>query len=215
MQLEEVSIDNTELGNPDSALWAKTLARKVCAYATPVAMQPSKYIQGKWRDGEFGQTAELGVQALHNGDEIAFRLEWQADIKTTVTADNDEFPDGVALMFPFNEDAPLMTMGSDKQPVNVWHWKADQPKVVRSNVIFGLGTSEVVEQGIVTASEAYRAGRWQVVLRRKMNYFSSQYPSVQFVSGGILKVAFAVWAGSNRERGGLKSFSSHWLEYEL
>ncbi len=215
MIITKMSIDAKELGDPASSIWEQTVAKKVPLYPTPVAMQPSKYIVGKWKDGEFGMTTALGVQALHNGDEIAFRLEWESDDGKQTIRDNDDFPDAAALMFPFKEDATLMSMGSEDNPVNVWHWKAHHPEVAPSNVITGIGTSEVVEKGAVITQASYQQGRWQLVLRRKMNLFSSEAPAIQFITGNKLKVAFAVWAGSNSERGGLKSFSPNWLEFEL
>lgn len=82
---------------------------------TPVGLQRSKYIFGKWRDGQFGQTSALGIQAVHDSAELALRLEWECEQPAATVTDNDQFAGAAALLFPLSEASPLM-MGAEGAP---------------------------------------------------------------------------------------------------
>jgi mono/diheme cytochrome c family protein len=76
------------------------------------------------------QTTQLRVAALHNGKEIGFLLEWDDPLGNQAALGVDEFRDAAAVQLPLapgkgaNPDANYV-MGDPKQPVNIWHWKAD------------------------------------------------------------------------------------------
>lgn len=222
MQAKKLDISAGELANPDAQIWQQVTSQKVSLMPAPVAMQPSKYIVDKWQDGDFGKVSELGVQTVHNGDEVAFRLEWQQDHPALTRTDNDEFLDAAAILFPLSENTSLM-MGLKDAPVNIWYWRADQEDTAQNNVANGIGTSMVTEQGNIKISAHHQQGHWSVVFRRKLKtpeLIASESSSrndraAQFAIGDTLKTAFAIWSGGNQERGGLKSFSPIWLEITL
>ena len=215
MLAKRLDIDAESLGDPEAAHWSRFTARKVALVATPVGLQNSKYILGKWVDGQFGQTGALGLQAAHNGSELAFRLEWECATRSDVPLDNDQFADAAALLFPLSESAPLI-MGADGAPVNIWHWRADRPKAARNNVAAGIGTSRLTNTGpAITTRAVHQHGRWFLVLRRALVVNPPAPEAVQFEPGQNHKVALAIWKGSNAERAGLKAYSPEWVELEL
>lgn len=215
MQVRRVNQEPVVFGDPGSVLWSGFPARKVGLVGAPVGLQPSKYVQGKWRDGEFGQTRAAGLQVVHDGREVAFRLEWECARPVSVVRDNDEFADAAALLFPLSESAPLM-MGAEGAPVSLWHWRADRGKAARVNVAEGIGTSRLQGRAVGVETQAVHAGgRWSVVFRRVLAPQGAGPETVSFAVGGRYRVAVAVWSGAGSERAGLKAFSPEWVELEL
>ena len=193
---------------PDAALWQQLPATTISLMGTPVAMQPSGFVVNTFRDQKIGVVPKLLCKAAHNGSALALYLEWSDQQPDTSLSDNDRFPDGAAVMFPLKGDATLMTMGSEQQPVNAWHWKANHPKQVNNNIATGFGSTYVTKDVGITASAKHSNGRWQLVLSRTINFSGSN--SISLALNQPIKIAFAVWEGSNGERGGLKSFSPEW-----
>mgnify|MGYP001194373083 FL=1 len=76
------------------------------------------------------QATQVRVAALHNGKEIGFLLEWDDPLADQAALGVDQFRDAAAVQLPLapakagNPDASYV-MGDPKQPVNIWHWKAD------------------------------------------------------------------------------------------
>lgn len=211
MLAKRVSAQKSTLLNPDATVWGGAVAEKIALVPAPVTMQPSKYIQGKWKDGGFGRTAEVSCKAVHNGKDIAFRLEWAAASPKQNRVDNNDFPDAAALLFPLTKDASLI-MGAETGPVNIWYWRADRPQVAKSNLAMGIGTSKVVEEGAIASAARHKGGRWSVVLTRAMAVGEN---AALFAAGGKINIAFAIWQGANAERAGLKAFSPQWLATTL
>lgn len=210
MIAKRVSIDAAGLGDPDHAGWSQAEVETVQLAPTPTGLQPSAYLAAVQRPRPVGAVQQVQVRSLHNGSDVAFQLEWQDPGRETAVSDNTVFPDGAALLFPLREDAPLMTMGSETQPVAAWHWRADRPEHARSNVSQGLGTTRVVDEASIATASSWRDGRWRLVFRRALGPGSPRSEAIQIGVGDTLKVAFAVWEGGNGERGGLKSFSPSW-----
>ncbi|MFQ5847270.1 MAG: ethylbenzene dehydrogenase-related protein [Candidatus Methylomirabilales bacterium] len=75
----------------------------------------------------------VAVKSLHNGTQIAILLEWDDAIADQEVLGHQDFRDAVAVQFPVQAPArrgaghgePSFTMGDKKDPVNIWHWKAD------------------------------------------------------------------------------------------
>lgn len=213
MQVKSVSQSGEELLNQDSALWDSSDIEQIDLMGVPVAMQPSSYIREKWQNKKVGLISSLQVKALHNGKEIALFLEWADPQEDISRKDNDHFPDGAAVMFPLKDDAPLMTMGSPDQPVNAWHWAADNEDYGSNNVAAGFGTSRVTKGSNIKTAARYQNGHWQLIFLRQL-----QLPvdtAKQLHPRETVKITYAVWAGSNGERGGLKAFSPMWHELSL
>lgn len=217
MQAKRVDVESGVLGNPGAPLWAAFPARKVALVPAPVGLQPSKYVQGKWRDGQFGHTRSAGLQAAHNGQELAFRLEWVCEQRADGGKDNDQFADAAALLFPLTEASPLM-MGAEGAPVNIWYWRADRSQAAHNNVAEGIGTSRLTSSPLIATQAAHGQGRWALVFRRALAVPAAAPASasvVGFSPGGSCRAAVAVWSGAGAERAGLKAFSPEWVELEL
>lgn len=76
------------------------------------------------------QTTQVRVAALHNGKEIGFLLEWDDPLADQAALGVDQFRDAAAVQLPLAPAKPgdpdaSYVMGDPKQPVNIWHWKAD------------------------------------------------------------------------------------------
>ncbi len=71
-------------------------------------------------------TAEVRVRSLHNGSEIAFRLEWN-DASQNDLPGPAKFLDGCAVQIPqtIELNPPDPQMGSTGHPVQITFWRAD------------------------------------------------------------------------------------------
>ncbi len=70
------------------------------------------------------ETSAVNVQAIHDGQWIAFRLNWKAD-KKNEAGKQGQFSDAVAIQFPVKEGAPPpIFMGGKGNPVHILHWRA-------------------------------------------------------------------------------------------
>ncbi len=74
------------------------------------------------RDEAIGQ---VHVRAVHNGKEIAIRLEWEDSEVTSSFIRSEDFVDAAAIQFPLSNEQPRFTMGEDGKPVNIWYWRID------------------------------------------------------------------------------------------
>lgn len=208
MQITARNTGTAALATPDAPLWQGVPAATITLMGTPVALQPSGFVVNTFREAKIGKVAQLACKAAHNGEELAIFLEWKDPEADDNLSDNNRFPDGAAVMFPLKGDATLMTMGSDEQPVNAWHWKANLPDRVANNIATGFGNTYVTKEVGIRAAARHSDGRWQLVLTRKIAFAGTN--SISLAPGVPLKIAFAVWEGSNGERAGLKSFSPEW-----
>lgn len=211
MKAVKLQLATRTLLNPAAAQWAKVPAEDVRLGATPLHLQPSRYVRTVWAGKPLGTVRFLRVQAAHNSRDILFRLEWEDESQNTDYGDGSVFPDAAGILFPLNGDAPLQTMGSPEAPVNAWFWRANFPEGEAQNIIArGLGTVQPTEGSPIRTRALWRDGRWQVVFARPLTANGAE--GVQFAPKGACKVAFAVWEGSSQERAGLKSFSKAWRE---
>jgi DMSO reductase family type II enzyme heme b subunit len=215
MQAHRVSQASEAFAAPESPLWASQPVSEVTLAGVPLGLQPTAYIVASRQQRPVGRVTQVRVQAVHDGREVAFRLEWRDGVRNLETSDNDVFPDGAALLFALHREAPLVSMGAEGQPVNAWHWRADRPGRGLSNVATGLGTTRVTDESEISAAADWEGGRWALVFRRTLRVPGGDDEVVQFSVGQHRKLAFAVWEGANGERAGLKAFSPEWHELVL
>jgi len=73
-----------------------------------------------------GSIAKVSVRAVHDGVEVAFRLEW-SDTSADRGVGVDTFRDAAAIGFPVGnpETPPSPFMGDEQHPVVIWQWAAD------------------------------------------------------------------------------------------
>lgn len=76
-----------------------------------------------WRDDA---VPNVQVQALHNGQTIAFRLEWEDAAANTHAGKVEAFKDAIALELVRGPVEPFFGMGSTATPIDLWMWDADR-----------------------------------------------------------------------------------------
>ena len=194
--------------DPESGPWRTQAGESVPLIATPVGLQPTEAIRVAWMSKPIGAISSVRVAAVHNGDVLAFRLEWEDPDEDSELLDNDSFPDGAAVALPAAEGAPLVLMGAVGLPVNAWYWRADAPDSARHVSAEGLGTSRTLDVDLVKAHGVWNEGRWRVVIARAMDV--GVPGAAQISPGSDTGFGVAVWEGSHKERAGVKAFSGDW-----
>jgi DMSO reductase family type II enzyme heme b subunit len=190
------------LRGPDAAEWGSAAEAVVSLEPTPLERIPSAYVQVSWKDRPRSTLGEVRVRAVAGEGGLAVRLDWAAARPSRLISDVNVFPDGCAVIFPAAGKEPEFgTMGSPEAPVRAWHWRAgtEVPFEVTAE---GLGTVERAKEHAVQVRSRWSEGVWQVVLSGPVGP-----GGVPLKKGGGVPVAFAVWSGSARERGGLKTIS--------
>lgn len=211
MRAKRVDVDSKVLLDPTASQWQDVPSEAVALGPTPADGQNSRYAELWARERPYGKLASLSVRSAHNGKEIALLLEW-ADSTQNLDFLDGKSPDGAGVLFPVKGDAPLLSMGSEGQPVNAWYWRADLGEAGENLTASGLGTVEMTGDGQVGTGAKWEGGTWRVVLSRALG---ADGEAAALEAGKTVKVAFAVWDGGLGERAGLKSFSKEWLELEL
>lgn len=194
--------------NPEAEVWRTVKQEALALSGTPSALQPTSAVRVAFPEGTIGAIKNVSVAVVHNGSEIAFRLEWQDPSADTGADGQDDvgFPDGAAILFPTKKGAPLMTMGAPGLPVNAWYWRADENGQGRHVTAQGLGTTDTLDREQVRANGVYRSGVWRVVIARALQTKNAG-SAAQLGAGGSTGVSVAIWEGSHKERAGIKSFA--------
>ncbi len=102
--------------NPEAEAWRRARAAEIPllgqAMTHPFKMRPS--------------TPSVQVRSLHDGERIAFRVEWRDPQPDWRTIKTREFKDGCAVMLlPKGAGSSEWMMGTPQMPVTVLHWRAD------------------------------------------------------------------------------------------
>lgn len=101
--------------DPSSAVWSGVPSAAVMLMGQPmVTPRPATTM-----------TAELKVQAVHDGRNIAFRLTWKDD-GINEAGPLGTYSDAAAIQFPVkaSEFPPPVMMGAKDTPVHIFHWRA-------------------------------------------------------------------------------------------
>jgi len=216
MLCKKVTLPRERLLDPLAAEWSAIPGEPLKLDATPLANQPSEYIKASRDEKQIGKVRHLLVQAAHNGSDILFRLTWEDTNKNVEVTDTNVFPDACGILMPLNGgDPPIDEMGSKDAPVNAWFWRADFNDTARNTVAHGLGTTQFSKECPIQAKAVWGNGAWAMVFARALAVPQQATEAVQLAVGQPVKVAFAVWEGSNGERAGVKSFSKGWRELAL
>jgi len=212
MDCKKVSASRDTMLDPLAAAWSAVPGESMQMAATPLANQPSTYIQASRDEKKIGKVRNLLVQAAHNGADVFFRLSWTDDSENRTVTDTFMFPDGCGVLIPLTGgDPPIDEMGNKDAAVNAWFWRADMPEGEAKNTVAkGLGTTQFFEPSPVAARGAWGQGAWAVVFARPLALPAEPTQSVQLAAGAAVKIGFAIWEGSNGERAGVKAFSKEW-----
>ncbi len=124
-----------------------------------------------------GSVSNVSVRATHDGDEIAFRLQWfdpSADRGVGV----DTFRDAAAIGFPAGRPnvAPSPFMGDEAHPVVIWQWAADFDADAEGKSRFG-------------ERYPHAEGVWifpqDLSVRRKVRGWRGAEPVIEYISKGF------------------------------
>jgi DMSO reductase family type II enzyme heme b subunit len=201
--------------DPEGRVWSGAPSEPVKLTGTPANLQPTQAIRNAWADQAIGAVERVEVAAAHNGEVLAFRLEWEDATENGELSDTGSFPDAAAVLLPTVPAAGVITMGAPGAAVNAWYWRADEREGGRNVVAEGLGSSRTLEDQLVRGRGVWQDGRWQVVLARSLRVESAE-PLVQLEPGASIGFGVAVWEGGSGERAGIKAFSGpQWLELRL
>lgn len=139
----------------------KIVAKRVVtlpADSDPAAWQAAPAVEIRltplwWRDDAI---TLVKVQAVHDGRDIALRLEWEDSIANTHSGKTEAFKDAAAMELVAGGQEPFLGMGGTGTPVDLWMWDADRgqsggdleevnPRVVADIYPFSEQTAETAE----------------------------------------------------------------------
>jgi len=111
--------DPVPADDPESGLWRKATAQRIVlvgqSVIVPLKPEPS--------------VKEITVRSLHDGQTIAFLLEWRDPEVDEHAIKIDQFRDACGVFLgPAGAGPGLWTMGMADNPVTILHWKADWQK---------------------------------------------------------------------------------------
>ena len=164
----------------------------------------------------------VNIQAMHNGEDIAFRIEWddRTESKSGETdAGEKAYADAVALQFPSKQLAgvkPYFLMGDSANATDLWYWRNDSNNIIKLQTS-GYKTFKpegVEDAGGVEGQGVTDDGQYRVAMKRALRTKDAAN-EVQFVEGEFLPISMTVWEGSNGETGGDKRTVTAWYNLYL
>lgn len=216
MKCDKVNHTKEEILDPGSPVWDGVKAEKIALDSTPINTIPtSKYIVETIKREKIGKVKSIEVKSLHNGKEIFFWCRWKDDTENREITDVNTFVDGLGMMFPMKGDAKIEEMGSKKEPVNLWYWRADFDDKPHNLTAQGIGSTQASEKSFLFSKSKWENGYWTVIMGRPLTVKAQLKEAVQFKPGQTFKAGWAVMEGSNNERGGAMSFSVYFRNLDL
>jgi DMSO reductase family type II enzyme heme b subunit len=172
--------------------------------AAPIGMQPGGYVAKAYagRD-EAPTTPSLELEVARPPGRWRLRLRWPCpEPVRDVSSDPGLFPDAAALFAPEHEGSPWVTMGAPGMGVAGVLWRADSERL-RAIRAEGLGSMK--------REDAPKG--WRFVARHEQGFWLLELTLPGWTTlDGSGRIAAAIWRGSARDRGGLKSVTPGWLE---
>lgn len=190
-----------DLSTADADGWEEVPAADVPLSAAPSGLPNHQQVSVRTVD----------VQAARSDGRLYVRMQWSDGDANTRVDGPRSFVDGAAVQLPVNTSTqPNIAMGSDRNLVNVWYWRADGE--TEELLAGGQGsTTELQGEGLSTDAR-HEDGTWTVVFSRPLTTDVDNRTNV--TGEADLDVAFAVFNGSNMERAGRKS-ASEWYYLPL
>lgn len=144
---------------------------------------------------------DIAVKAVHNGKEVAVRVQWDDPSETT-----DSLPDIMAVQFPVQAEGrkkPFFFLGEEGMPVNLWVF--DNGEIYEATAQ-GQGTMKKQKNNDLTGSWKYKNGRYQVMFKR--NLTADNQNDATLLPEKFVPVAFLAWNGNRGENGSQCALSS-------
>ena len=164
----------------------------------------------------------LHIQALHNGEDIVFRVEWDDRTESQpgeTEAGEKIYADAMALQFPSTKlvgEKPYFLMGDATHSTALWYWRNDTNQI-RKLQTAGYKTFNpdgVEDTGGIEGQGVVDDGQYRVVMKRALRTQNAEN-EVQFVEGEFLPISMTVWDGSNGEHGGDMRTVTAWYNLYL
>lgn len=214
--ISALKVDGALPDNPDDELWDKALYRSF--YLAPQIIAPERL---------FTPTVDsISVKSLYNDDEAAFLLMWDDRTESlpgqkasAKLAEGEVFRDGAAVELPIKRlegaKRPYFGMGDARDPVRILFWQGGSSSAPeRLSLITARGEKNISSKPAPAAFSArglYSNGRWRVVMKGPLKALYTGL-SASTEEEPLIPLAFALWDGSNGEKGSRHVFSGwHWL----
>ena len=204
MKAIRLQLAHKTLLNAGAHQWERAPRAQVALRGTEAQAQPSAYVRTAWAGKHVGAVRSLTIQAAHNRQSLYFRLEWADPTYNADYGEGSVFPDAAAVLFPMDGQAPINLMGSPAAGIQAWCWRANHAEFGEALAFYGFATEKHEPGPPILTSASWADGHWRVVIGAPL---SARAPSDT--------VGFAVWEGSNQERGGLHSYSPDWQEFSI
>ncbi|MFQ5417223.1 MAG: ethylbenzene dehydrogenase-related protein, partial [Myxococcota bacterium] len=124
-----------------------------------------------------GSTSSVSLRATHDGEEIAFRLQW-ADSSADRGVGVNTFRDAAAIGFPVGRPTvpPSPFMGDTDHPVVIWQWAADFDADAEGKSRFG-------------SRYPHSEGVWifpqDLAVRRQVRGWRGANPVIEYIARGF------------------------------
>ena len=225
--LDVIKISNEIPLDPNAPLWHSPGGPNKIT----LELGPQMITNPKWPDPSI---KEVTLSAVRNKAKMAIILEWGDSGKDNSFGYSERFTDQAAVMFPLEpeEEAPLITMGSEGRTVNIWQWKAawqndlepekqNQFRGRRNTAPSLSGESGPISDRLSPVEDLNAEGFSTLTIQEEQNVQGkgvwrdnrwrvifrrslrdSDTADAQF--DGSTQMAIAVWDGANKERNGQK-----------
>lgn len=179
------------------------MKRTVELAAAPTGMQPGGYVPKAYAGRGQPFTPSATIEAVHGAGGWRIQLSWACpEPVRDIRNESDLFVDAAALAAPTADDAPWVTMGAPGRAIEGVLWRANE-SALRSFHAEGLGSvKRSAAPGGWMVKADWAKGAWQLAF---------ELPSWPQLDARP-RLAFAIWRGAARDRGGLKSISPGWIE---
>ncbi|GIX48120.1 MAG: hypothetical protein KatS3mg131_2331 [Candidatus Tectimicrobiota bacterium] len=160
------------------------------------------------------------IQAMHNDEEIAFRLVWddRTESKPGESEAGETFVDAIALQFPSRPtvgmERPYFLMGDPQHPTDLWYWRNDPGTAVRVQTTGSSTFKPGDDAGGIESQGRFDNGQYRVVMKRALRTAKAD-EEVQFAVGQFVPFSITAWDGSNGEHGGGKRVVMAWYNLYL
>jgi DMSO reductase family type II enzyme heme b subunit len=196
--------------SPDDAAW-QAAAVNYYPLAGQVIQEPRLFAP---------MTVGVELQALHNGEEVAFRLVWddRTDSKPGESDEMETYVDAIALQFSSKPlsgmEKPYFLMGDASYPTDLWYWRNDPGDAVLIQTQ-GARSFQVSDNagGLVSQGQLDN-GQYRLVIQRALQTEQTD-TEVQFPIGAFIPFSVTGWDGSNGEFGGYKRTVMAWYNLYL
>lgn len=198
---------------PRGALWARVAEADVDLKLAP-AVHPSIALRHAAATDATPLPVKIG--AVIDRKRLYLRLRWK-DRSLDDRRATGLFPDAAAVEIPVAAAATSVMMGTPEQPVAIWRWDA-ATNAVEALLAGSPGTLTPAADAGLSGTGAYRelgdaaSGEWCVVIAHDLDAHDAD--GLDLGKRKEFPAAFAVWQGSDGQRGGFKRVSE-WVSVRL